>query len=132
MQGDSASSFWHFCAAVGLLMVLVVACGGGGAFTIEDLSADTGCRGDGTMEVLGDGSVRAVGDIQYEMLTDGIPGPWCLDLVHRWLGPMDVEGYTFESEPGDPLEFTVTEAGYTHTGGSGTVTTPGGDIVTLP
>lgn len=117
--------------AVALLLV-VGACGGGGPYTIEELSGDTGCRGDGTMEILDDGSVRPVGDIQYEMLTDGFPSPWCLDLVHRWLGPLDVEGYTFDSSPDDPLEFTVMEAGYTHSGGSGTVTTPDGDVVTLP
>lgn len=132
MQGRGWSSCRGRVAALGTYLLLVAACGGGGPFTIEELSADTGCRGDGTMEILGDGSVRALGDIEYEMLTDGIPGPWCLDLVHRWLEPMDIEGYTFESEPGDPLEFTVMDAGYTHTGGRGTVTTPDGDRITLP
>lgn len=114
------------------LMLVVLACGGGGPFTIEDLSADTGCTGDGTMEILADGSVRAVDDIQYEMLTDGFPSPWCLNLVHRWMDTMDLDGYVFESDPADPLEFTVMEAGYTYTAGSGTVTTPDGDVVTLP
>jgi len=132
MQRDRWSTQRRLLIAVPALLIVMLACGGGGPFTIEDLSADTGCTGDGTMEILADGSVRAVGDIQYEMLTDGLPSPWCLNLVHRWLDTMDVEGYSFDSDPGDPLEFTVMEAGYTYASGSGTVTTPDGDVVTLP
>ena len=58
---------------------------------------------------------------------------WCYGAEHTWIGEATYAGYTFKSSLDDPLKFVVDRnKGYSYEQGAGTVTTPDGDIVTLP
>ncbi len=124
-------SRWRTLAAGTALLMVVGACGGG-PFTIEEFKADTGCTADGVMEITASGQTRAVGDIEYFMISAGLPSPWCEGLVHRMPDGVEISGYVFDSEPGDPLEFVVEADGYVYLAGSGSVTNPDGKVTNLP
>jgi hypothetical protein len=58
---------------------------------------------------------------------------WCYDAKHTWIGTLTYSGYTFASDPNDPLQFRVDHnGGYVYIGGKGTVTKPDGSVVSLP
>lgn len=58
---------------------------------------------------------------------------WCYGAKHTWQGEATYAGYTFESSPDDPLQFVVDrDKGYYYKQGTGTVTMPEGEVVTLP
>jgi hypothetical protein len=58
---------------------------------------------------------------------------WCYNARHTWLGTLTYAGYTFASDPKDPLQFMVDQTrGYVYVGGKGTVTSPDGKVVSLP
>ena len=58
---------------------------------------------------------------------------WCYGAKHTWIGKVTYKGYTFVSDNNDPLQFMVTkDRGYVHVKGKGSVTLPGGSVVTLP
>ena len=58
---------------------------------------------------------------------------FCYGAKSTWIGTLTYAGYTFASDASDPLQFTVVQGqGYVYTGGTGTVTSPDGSVVTLP
>ena len=58
---------------------------------------------------------------------------FCYGAKHTWIGTLTYSGYTFTSDATDPLQFTVVkDQGYVYVGGTGTVTSPDGSVVTLP
>jgi hypothetical protein len=56
---------------------------------------------------------------------------WCRGAKHTWIGRLTYEGYTFDSDDADPLQFMVTEKGYIYVKGKGMVTMPDGKAVKL-
>ena len=122
---------WRSIPVLVALVVVVGACSDG-PFTIEEFGADSGCTADGVMEITASGQSRAVGDIDYNMISSGLPSAWCEGLIHRLQDGAEISGYVFNSEPGSPLEFEVTADGYTYLSGTGSVTDPDGKVTTLP
>lgn len=122
---------WKVAPAMLALMLIAAACSSG-PYTIEEFTADTGCTADGMMEVSASGSARAVGDIEYNMISAGLPSAWCEGMIHRLLDGAEISGYVFNSEAGDPLEFEVTRDGYAYMSGTGSVTDPDGGVTDLP
>jgi len=58
---------------------------------------------------------------------------FCYGAKHTWIGTLTYSGYTFASDTTDPLQFKVVkDQGYVYVGGTGTVTSPDGSVVTLP
>jgi hypothetical protein len=118
------------------LTVVILASGCTGPFTIEDFSASNACDGQGTIEFrMEGGQLRATtrDDVQTFMRQSGMPSVWCHGLRHVWIGEATLEGYTFDSSPDDPLQFVVDrDKGYYYEQGTGSVTTPDGEVVTLP
>jgi len=57
---------------------------------------------------------------------------WCRGAKHTWIGRITYEGYTFDSDDADPLQFMVNEKGYIYVKGKGMVTMPDGKAVKLP
>lgn len=142
--------------ALGLVALTLVSCGsgddqqspggddqqspGGGSLVIDEIAADEACTAEGTLEMGPNGSSRATKGTEFQ-LQNGLPSIWCEGIVHRWVkggGELPVptdEGkatYVIDSDADDPLEFVVTEDGYTYQSGSGSVTMPDGDVVDLP
>ena len=120
------------------LAVIILASACTGSFTIEDedFTASNACDGEGTLEFRmesGELRVTARDDVQTFMRQSGMPSAWCHDLRHVWIGEATYAGYTFKSSPDDPLQFVVDrDKGYYYEQGTGTVTTPDGEVVTLP
>jgi len=124
-----------------ILFTIVVAnlssCGSG-TFTInnEDFQATDICDGEGTFEIYmnkGDVQVKAQNDIQTHMLKDGFPSIWCHGLTHQFIGTVSLYGFTFVSDPGEPLKFLVDrKKGYYYISGKGTITDTDGKLTTLP
>lgn len=116
-------------------LLFTAACGdsdNSGQLSNEMFRADTGCSAEGTVEITADGQAVAGEDVEYFLPEGGFPTIWCEGITHRWPERTELEGYVFESNPGDPLEFTVAEDGYVYASGSGTVTTPEGEVVEFP
>jgi hypothetical protein len=58
---------------------------------------------------------------------------FCYGAKHTWKGNITYAGYTFASDPNDPLQFQVTrDKGYVYIKGKGTVTMRDGTVVELP
>lgn len=118
------------------LIVVILASGCTGSFTIEDLSASSACDGEGTIELrMEDGQLRATArdDVQTFMRQSGMPSIWCHGLRHVWIGEATLEGYTFDSSTDDHLQFVVDrDKGYHYEQGTGSVTTPDGEVIALP
>ncbi len=131
---------WHEVSSllvISLVILILASACANGPFIIKDESfaASDVCDGEGTIEIRmvnGEFQATAGEDVQLEFLESGMPSIWCHGLTHVWLGTATYEGYTFESDPDDPLQFVVDrESGYRYVLGTGTVTTPNGDVVTL-
>lgn len=124
--------------AISLVMLILASACAGGTFTIEDGSfkASNACDGEGTLEwrmQSGKVAVTARGNVQTFMRQAGMPSAWCNGLRHVWIGEVTHAGYTFESSSDNPLQFVVdSDKGYYYEQGTGTVTTPDGEVVTLP
>ena len=107
-------------------------------FTIknESFAASNACDGEGVLEFKtenGDLTATARGDIKTFMRQSGLPSAWCHGFRHVWIGESTYAGYTFNSDPDDPLQFVVDrDKGYYYEQGTGTVTLPNGSVVTLP
>ena len=127
-------------AALAIVASIMSGCGGSGesGLTIDDpaFAASNVCDGEGTYEVSMDGedlSATAIGDVETSMISDGMPSVWCHGLHHRFVGHVEIEGYAFDSDASDPLEFAVDrDDGFHYVAGTGTVEQPNGDVVTLP
>lgn len=67
------------------------------------------------------------------LIRDGEFVIWCYGAEHKWIGVITYEGYVFDSDKENPLQFRVDkDKGYVYVGGRGTVTTPDGVVVKLP
>jgi len=72
---------------------------------------------------------RAEGDLAT---VAGEPTLFCVGAKHEWTGTLSFGGYSIQSDPAEPLEFSVHPAkGYIYTGGKGRVTLPNGRTVEL-
>lgn len=115
----------------------IVSCGLG-TFTIKDenFQATDICNGEGTFEIStmgGEVQVKAQDDIQTHMLKDGFPSIWCHGLSHEFIGTVSLHGYTFKSDPVEPLKFMVDrKKGYYYISGKGSVKDPEGKVTNLP
>ena len=124
--------------AISLVVLILASACAKGPFTIKDenFAASNVCDGEGVLELRMEGgelTVAARGDIQTFMRQSGFPSAWCHGLRHVWIGEATHAGYTFESSPDDPLQFVVDrDKGYYYEQGTGTITTPDGEVVTLP
>jgi hypothetical protein len=111
---------------------------GSGTFTInnEKFQATDICDGTGTLEIYmenGEVHAKAQGDIKTHMIKNGFPSAWCHGLTHQYTGTVKRSGYTFESDPNDPLKFQVDrDKGYHYISGKGVVTDPDGKVTTFP
>jgi hypothetical protein len=58
---------------------------------------------------------------------------WGHGAKHTWIGKIKYQGYIFESDSKEPLQFKVdNDLGYIYLAGKGTVTFPDGHQVILP
>jgi len=120
------------------LMVIVLASACTGPLTIKDenFTASNVCDGEGTLELRMEGGellMTARDELQIFMLQSGMPSSWCHGLRHIWIGEATYAGHTFKSSLDDPLQFVVDrEKGYYYEQGTGTITMPEGEVVTLP
>jgi len=120
----------------GILLLTLSACTG--TFTIKDdqFSASNVCDGEGVLifqTVNGEIQVQAAEDLTTFMRQAGMPNAWCHGYTHTWEGKSTFGGFTFDSEPGSPLSFTVDrDKGYLYLSGSGEVTKPDGEVIELP
>jgi hypothetical protein len=107
-------------------------------FTIknEKFQATDICDGTGTIEIStqnGKVQAKAQGRIQTHMIKNGGFSMWCHGLTHQYTGTVKVFGYTFQSDPNDPLKFQVDrDKGYHYISGKGVVTDSDGKVTTLP
>jgi hypothetical protein len=124
--------------AIGLVVLILASACAKGPFAIKDESfaASDACDGEGVLELRMEGGelkITSRDDMQIFMRQSGLPSAWCHGLRHVWIGEATHAGYTFESSPDDPLQFVVDrDKGYYYEQGTGTVTTPDREIVTLP
>lgn len=118
------------------IVILASACSGTFKIDDENFAASNACDGEGTLEWQmsgGQPKITARGEVQTFMRQSGMPSAWCHGFRHVMVGEVTHAGYTFTSSADDPLQFVVDrDKGYYYEQGTGTVTTPDGDVVSLP
>jgi hypothetical protein len=84
-----------------------------------------------TIEAIGPGSSYVMTSGRLAYLPNGQSLAWCSGARHTIKGRLETGGYTFISDPTDPLVFRLSDRGYVYERGKGTVLTPSNENVLL-
>lgn len=102
-------------------------------FVIKNDEFSKDCTGAGILEVYKkDEGFQAVALTDIHFFNKETMNMWCKGLVHILRGRVNYEGYIFESDPDNPLQFSISDKGYVYQRGKGTITIPEGKVIKLP
>lgn len=126
--------FVSFCA---FLCLVSLSCGRSFSLKDDRLIDKSARHDDGNLQIKQnpDGSYHITGKIMTTFDADGgtSQNVWADGVTHTWIGKVRYQNFVFDSDANKPLVFRVDkDNGYTYVSGKGTVTTPDGQVTSLP